>query len=161
MFPPVTTVIPIFVIFYYLKLLDTRIGLIIIFTAFHIPLAMWILRSFFQGIPKEVQESAVLDGCSPLDVLMRIIVPLSIPGLLASGVLTFILTWNEFLFALVLTSFEAKTIPVAIATFVESEGRIQWGSMAALGTIAISPMVVFMVFMHKYLIKGLTAGALR
>ena len=103
----------------------------------------------------------MLDGCSPLGVLSRIILPLSTPGLLASGVLVFVLSWNGFLFALVLTSFEAKTAPVAVASFLESEGMIQWGSAAALGIIAIFPVVLFTIFMDESLIKGLTAGAFR
>lgn len=161
MFPPVTTLIPIYLMIKHLKLLDTLLALVLIYAAFQVPLVLLILRDFFQQVPQEIRECAYLDGCSSRQVFLRIVLPLSINGILAAGILSFVLSWNEFLFALVITSYDAKTAPVALATFIETEGVIQWGIIAALGICTIMPMLLFMVFMHKFLIKGLTLGSLK
>ncbi|MBD3306457.1 ABC transporter permease subunit [candidate division KSB3 bacterium] len=161
MFPPVTTLIPIYLMLKFLQLLDTHLGLILIYAAFLIPLVLLILREFFGQVPKEICECARLDGASSFQVFLRIVLPLSINGLIAAGTLCFVEAWNEFLFALVLTSFTAKTAPVVLATFVENEGMIQWGALAALGVCTVLPTVLFMIFLHKFLIKGLTLGSLK
>ncbi len=161
MFPPVTTLIPIYLIVRYMHLLDTHISLILIYAAFLLPLVILILRDFFQNVPSEICDCARLDGCSNLQLFIRVVIPLSINGILATGILCFVEAWNEFLFALVLTSFKAKTAPVILGTFIENEGMLQWGALAALGVCTIMPTILFMVFLQKFLIKGLTLGALK
>jgi multiple sugar transport system permease protein len=161
MFPPFTTLIPIYLMVKYVRLMDTHIALILIYIAFLLPLIMLILREFFNNVPKEICECARIDGCNHRQIFTRIVVPLSINGILAAGVLAFVNAWNEFLFALVLTSFRAKTAPVALGTFVEGEGMIQWGQLGVLGLCTILPTILFMVFMQKFLVRGLTLGALK
>jgi multiple sugar transport system permease protein len=161
MFPPFTTLIPIYLMVKYARLMDTRIALILIYMAFLLPLILLILREFFAGVPQEICECARIDGCNHRQIFTRIVVPLSINGILAAGVLAFVNAWNEFLFALVLTSFRAKTAPVALGTFVEGEGMIQWGQLGVLGLCTILPTILFMVFMQKFLVRGLTLGALK
>ncbi|QPM67937.1 carbohydrate ABC transporter permease [Atribacter laminatus] len=161
MFPPVTTLIPVYLIIGSLKLLDSRLALILVLTSFQIPLVMLILRGFFEGIPSSIMESAELDGCTPWRVFISIVLPLAKPSLFASGILVFVMNWNEFLFPLVLTSVDAVTLPVAVASFLESEGMIQWGAVSALASTAIIPIIVFGIFMNKFLVKGLMAGSFK
>jgi multiple sugar transport system permease protein len=161
MFPPFTTLIPIYLMVKYARLMDTRFALILIYVAFLLPLVLLILREFFSNVPAELCECARIDGCNNFQIFLRMVLPLSVNGLLAAGVLCFVNAWNEFLFALVLTSFRAKTAPVALGTFVEGEGMIQWGQLGVLGMCTILPTILFMVFMQKFLIRGLTLGALK
>jgi multiple sugar transport system permease protein len=161
MFPPFTTLIPIYLMIKYARLMDTHIALILIYIAFLLPLVLLILREFFGNVPVEICECARIDGCNNFQIFLRMVLPLSVNGLLAAGVLCFVNAWNEFLFALILTSFRAKTAPVALGTFVEGEGMIQWGQLGVLGMCTILPTILFMVFMQKFLIRGLTLGALK
>lgn len=160
-YPPVTTLIPIYFMITRLGLFDTKIGLILVYVGFEIPLVTLCLRVFFSEVPKAIQESAVIDGCSMLQVFYRIVLPLSSPGIVAAGVLIFILNWNEFMFALTLTSFEAKTAPVALMAFMETESRVHWGVIAALGTATMTPVLVFSLLFGRFLVRGLTLGALK
>lgn len=161
MFPPITTLIPIYLMVKYAGLLDTHLALILIYASFQVPLVLLILRDFFSQVPKEISECAYIDGCTPWHVFLRIILPLAKNGIVAAGILCFVEAWNEFIFALVLTSFKAKTAPVVLATFVENEGTLQWGSMAALAVWTVMPTLLFMLFLRKFLIRGLTLGALK
>lgn len=161
MFPPFTTLIPIYLMIKYARLMDTHISLILIYMAFLLPLILLILREFFSGVPSELCECARIDGCNNFQIFAFIVVPLSVNGILAAGVLAFVNAWNEFLFALVLTSFRAKTAPVALATFVEGEGMVQWGQLGVLGMCTILPTILFMAFMQRFLVRGLTLGALK
>jgi multiple sugar transport system permease protein len=144
-----------------LGLLDKKILLILAYTAFQLPLALYVLRNFFGMIPVEIQESAELDGCSPLGVLIRIILPLSGPGLLAAFILTFVFNWNEFLFALVATSFDARTAPVVLTVFLESESSLHWSELSTLGFCMTFPVLIFTIFLNEYLIKVLLAGSVK
>ncbi len=161
MFPPVTTLIPIDLMLKGLGLIDTRTGLIVLFTGFQIPLAMWIMRTFLDEIPRELAGSAALDGASWLTIVGRIILPLSGPGVLSAIILSFIFNWNEFLFPLVVTSFNARTGSVAIMTFAGGYKRLQWGPLATLGVVMTIPVVLFVLAFRKSLVRGFTAGALR
>ncbi len=161
MFPPFTTLIPIYLMVKYARLMDTHIALILIYLAFLLPLVLLILREFFNNVPVEICECARIDGCNHFQIFYRIVVPLSVNGILAAGVLCFVNAWNEFLFALILTSFRAKTAPVALGTFVEGEGMVQWGQLGVLGMCTILPTILFMVFLQKFLIRGLTLGSLK
>jgi multiple sugar transport system permease protein len=158
---PVTTLIPIYWGISYFHLQDTKIGLILIYVSFQLPLVVYILRSFINEIPLEIRESASLDGCNDLKVFHKIVLPLAKPGIVAAGILVFVFNWNEFLFALVLTSFRSMTAPVAIMAFIESEGILQWGQVAVLGVTMILPIIIIMIFFNKYLIKGMMAGAVK
>ena len=153
MFPPVTTLIPVFLMVRFLGLLDNPLGLILPYVSFQIPLVLLIMKKFFEQLPYELFESAMLDGCTPLGAFARIAVPLSTPGLVASAILCFTLCWNEFLFGFVLTSSAARTAPVALATFTELR-KIQWGSIAALGLGTIAPVLIFVGALHKYWWRG-------
>jgi len=161
MFPPFTTLIPIYLMVKYAHLMDTRISLILIYMAFLLPLILLILREFFKGVPADLFESARIDGCNNFQIFSLIVIPLSVNGIVAAGVLAFVNAWNEFLFALVLTSFRAKTAPVALATFMEGEGMVQWAQLGVLGMCTILPTILFMAFMQRFLVKGLTLGALK
>ncbi len=161
MFPPVTTLIPIQLMLKELDLIDTRTALIILFTGFQIPLAIWVLRTFFDEIPRELAESAAIDGASLATIVARIVLPLSGPGLLATFILAFIFNWNEFLFPLIVTSFHAKTGSVAIMSFAGGYKKLQWGSLAVLGVVMTLPVILFVVAFRSALIRGFTAGALK
>jgi len=161
MFPPFTTLIPIYLMVKFARLMDTHIALILIYTAFMLPLIILVLREFFSTVPTEICECARIDGCTNFQILTRMVLPLSVNGIVAAGVLAFVEGWNEFLFALVLTSFRAKTAPVALGTFVEGEGMVQWGQLGVLGICTILPTILFMAFLQKFLIRGLTLGAIK
>ena len=161
MFPPITTLIPIYLAVKLLNLVDTHLALIMIYASFQVPLILLILRDFFNQVPREITECAYIDGCSSWMVFYRIVLPLAKNGIVAAGILCFVEAWNEFIFALVLTSFNAKTAPVVLATFVENEGSLQWGALAALGVWTVMPTLLFMLFLKKFLIRGLTMGALK
>ena len=161
MFPPVTTLIPIQLMLTDLDLIDTRTGLIVLFIGFQIPLAIWVLRTFFDEIPRELAESAAIDGASLWSIVRHIILPLSRTGLLAAFILAFIFNWNEFLFPLIVTSFNAKTGAVAIMSFAGGYKKLQWGSLAVLGVVMTLPVIIFVVAFRAALIRGFTAGALK
>jgi multiple sugar transport system permease protein len=118
------------------------------------------MLGFFQGIPKELEDAAVVDGCNFFQRFTKIIFPLSAPGLVATTILSFILAWNEFLFAVILTQKDAKTVPVFIAGFITDRG-MDWGEMTAVGTIFVLPVIILAWFSQRYLIRGLTLGAVK
>ncbi len=161
MFPPVTTLIPVYMIEGKWGLADTRIGLILPYISFQIPLIIWIMNEFMFQIPKEIEESAALDGCTAGKMFRYINVPLSMPGITASGILAFIYNWNELMFAVILTSYNARTLPVILKAFTESEGSLQWSAASAIGVITLLLIVLFFLLMNKYLVKGLVAGAVK
>ena len=161
MFPPVTTLIPIQLALKTLGLIDTKTALIILFTGFQIPLAIWVMRTFFDEIPRELAESAALDGASLLTIVVRIMFPLAGPGLLAAFILSFIFNWNEFLFPLIVTGLNAKTGSVAIMAFTTGYKKLQWGSLAVLGVVMTVPVIIFVLAFRATLIRGLTTGALK
>lgn len=160
MMPPVATIIPIYIIMKKVRLLDTPWALIIIYLSFNLPFVVWMMKGFFEDIPRAIEESALIDGCSEFAVFRKIALPLVAPGLAATAVLIFIFSWNEFLFALILTGTRAVTLPVGIIGFMKETG-INWGYMAAGGMLALVPVVIFTILVQKHLIKGLTMGALK
>ena len=160
MMPPVAAIIPIYIIMRNLGLLDTPWSLVITYLTFNLPFAVWMMRSFFREIPREIEESALVDGCSIFRSFRSIALPLVAPGLAATGILTFIFSWNEFLFALILTGSKAVTLPVGITGYMKETG-INWGYMTAGGALALIPVIVFTVLAQKHLVKGLTMGALK
>ena len=158
--PPVTALIPLFLSFNSLGLIDTRPGLILIYIALNIPFATWMLKAYFDGIPVELEQSAQIDGCSRIQSLIHILIPLAAPGMVAVAIFVFRIAWNEFMFAFIFTSTNARTMPVRIAETV-GELQIYWTDMAALTVILMLPALLFSFFMQRNLVKGLTAGALK
>jgi len=161
MYLPMTSTIPLFLVTKQVGLLDTKTALIIIYTAFQLPLAIYILNSFFRAIPNEIRESAEMDGCTPFSFFLKILLPLARPGIIATSILVFVFMWNEFLYALVLTSVNAKTATIALSAFKESEGMIHWPQLSALGFCMMMPVLFFIVFMNKYLVHGILAGSIK
>jgi multiple sugar transport system permease protein len=156
--PPVVLALPFLVLYKALALLDTRIGLILIYTLTVLPIVIWIMRDQFNSIPIELDEAAFVDGLSVWGAFIRIALPLALPGMVAAFILSLVLCWNEYFFAALLTSTDAKTLPVMVASQTGSQG-INWWSMAALSTAAIIPLVLVGIFLERYIVSGLTAGA--
>jgi multiple sugar transport system permease protein len=160
MAPPIAFIVPMFALMTALRLLDTYWALIIMYTGMNLSFAVWILRGFFLDIPRELEESALVDGYTRWQVFTRIALPLVKPGLAAVAVLSSIFAWNEFLFALILTQQNAKTISIGITGFSTSMG-IRWGQFMAVGFVAILPILVFTFILQRYLVRGLTFGAVK
>jgi multiple sugar transport system permease protein len=156
--PPVVLALPFLVLYKALSLLDTRLGLILLYTLTVLPIVIWIMRDQFNSIPVELDEAAFVDGLSVWGAFFRIILPLAVPGMAAAFILSVVLCWNEYFFAALLTSTDAKTLPVMVASQTGSQG-INWWSMAALSTAAITPLVIVGVFLERYIVSGLTTGA--
>jgi len=156
--PPVVLALPFLVLYKELSLLDTRIGLILLYTLTVLPIVIWIMRDQFNSIPIELDEAAFVDGLSIWGAFIRIILPLALPGAAAAFILSLVLCWNEYFFAALLTSTDAKTLVVMVASQSGSQG-INWWSMAALSTAAIAPLVLVGIFLERYIVSGLTAGA--
>ncbi len=158
--PPVVLALPFLVLYKSLALLDSRIGLILLYTLTVLPIVIWIMRDQFQGIPVELEEAALVDGLGIWGAFMQIVLPIALPGMVAAFILSLVLCWNEYFFAALLTSTDAKTLPVMVASQTGSQG-INWWSMAALSTAAIMPLVIVAIFLEKYIIKGMAAGAVK
>ena len=161
MFPPIVTVVPLFLMMRDVRLLDTTAALIIVYTAFNLPFVVWMMRGFFAELPRELEEAAMVDGDSRLGALVRVVLPLVVPGLAATSVFCLIVSWNEFLFALVLTQTDAAmTLPVGIAGRV-TQYEIKWGVMSAAGVVAMLPILIFALAVQRYLVRGLSLGAVK
>lgn len=159
-FPPIAAILPLYMFLRELRVLDTYWALIAANTLFNLPLAILMMRSFFAEVPRELDEAALVDGCTLWDAFLRIALPVSIPGILATGIFCFITAWNEFLFALVLAGGNVKTIPLAASGYV-AERDIFWGPMASVGVLASIPMIIFGLAIQKYLVRGWTHGAIK
>ena len=160
MLPPIVIIISLFFIFSKLKLIDSVFGLILIYSSFIAPFVIWMMRAYFVTIPKDLEEAAMIDGCNRIGALFRIMLPLSVPGLVANGILSFLMAWEEFLFALILTTRNAKTITVAIAEFTEKQ-YVDYGMMATGGVLGAIPPIIITLIFGKYIISGLTSGAVK
>ena len=160
MMPPVAVAIPMFFIYKDIGLMDTHIGIILIHALMNLPLAVLLLKSFFDDIPREIDESAIVDGASRWTIFRRIILPMAKGGIAATAVLCFIFSWTEFIFVLTLTQTGLKTVPVVSSSFVTSTGTA-WGNMAALGVAAMAPAFLFILLVQKQLVRGLTLGSLK
>jgi multiple sugar transport system permease protein len=158
--PPALFVVPFLMIYAAFHLIDTYIGLILVYTMINIPFAVWIMRDFFDTLPVDLEESARVDGASRWQAFLRIVFPLSAPGLVSVAVFSFIFAWNEFLFAIMLTNFEAITLPVLIAGQNSTRG-IQWWSISALALIAAVPVIVMSLLLQRFITRGLVAGAIK
>ncbi len=161
MFPPIVTAVPLFLMMRDLRLLDTITSLVLVYTAFNLPFVVWMMRGFFRELPRDLEEAAMVDGDSRLGALVRVILPLVTPGLAATAVFCLIVSWNEFLFALVLTQTDAAmTLPVGIAGRV-TQYEIKWGVMSAAGVVAMIPILAFALAVQRYLVRGLSLGAVK
>ncbi len=160
MAPPIAFIVPMFVLIKAVGLLDTWWALIIMYTGMNLSFSVWILRGFFLDIPIELEESALVDGYTRFQVFTKIALPLVKPGLAAVAVFSTIFAWNEFLFALILTQQNSKTIPIGITGFSTAMG-IRWGQFMAVGFVAILPILIFTFFLQRYLVRGLTFGAVK
>lgn len=160
MAPPIAFTIPYFLAYRWMDLLDTRLGLIIIYLTFNISLVIWLMRSFFDACPRSLEEAAWIDGASMWNGFTKIILPISAPGIAATAILCFLYSWNDFFFALILTRNHAMTAPVAVVNFMNYEGW-EWGKIAAGGTMVMLPVLVASIAVRKYLVQGMTAGAVK
>lgn len=158
--PPVVLALPFLVLYKELALLDTRIGLILLYTLTVLPIVIWIMRDQFASIPTELEEAALVDGLGIWGAFLTIILPIALPGMVAAFILSFVLTWNEYFFAALLTSTHANTLPVMVASQTGSQG-ISWWSMAALSFAAILPLIAVGIALERYIIKGMVAGAVK
>lgn len=160
-FPAILLLVPIYILINRLNLVGTYAGVIIPHLIQTLPFSIWLLRSFYSMIPKDLEEAAMLDGASNFGAFIRITLPLAAPGVLSTALFAFILSWNEYLFASVIaTNDSVKTLPVGISTFIASFD-IRWGEIMALGTITTIPVIIFFGIMQKYFVKGIIAGALK
>ena len=161
MIPEVSLILPLFIIASSLQLINKPIVLIITYMSFALPYAIWLMAAYFQTVPVELEDAARLDGCSRLGILFRVVMPISVPGLISTAMFVFLLSWDEFFFALIFTStLAAKTVPVAIAEFI---GRyvVNVNGMMAGGILAAVPPVVIALIFQRYIVSGMTAGAVK
>lgn len=160
MFPPVASAIPLFLIFRQLKWIDTYWALILCNTIFNLPFAIWLLKGFIEDLPVELEESALIDGTSVFGAFWRITLPLISPGLVTALLFTFVFTWNEFMFALLMTRRTVRPLTVMIQSLAGGH-EILWAQIAASGVIAIIPGILLVIFLQRYIVRGLTMGALK
>jgi multiple sugar transport system permease protein len=158
--PPIAIVIPLYVLFRRLNLTDNLGTLVFSYLSFAIPIAIWILVGFFRDVPRDLEEAALIDGATQWQALWKVIYPMVTPGLAAAAILIFIGCWNEFLYAVILTGRESKTVPVAIASFISNKD-ILWGRIGAAGTLMLLPVTIFALSVQRYLVQGLSKGAIK
>jgi len=160
MIAPISIVIPVFLIYMWLKILDTYSGLILVYLTFNLPLVIWLTKTSFDEVPAEIETAAQIDGASTMNIFVRISIPLGMPGIIAAAVLTWIFAWNEFLYALILTQRNAQTITVGISSFFRYE-LVEWGALAAASNVVAVPVIILSLLVGKHMIRGLTKGALQ
>jgi multiple sugar transport system permease protein len=156
--PAVAVAIPFFVMFNYLRLLDTYVAVIITYITFTLPFAVWLLRGFFVAIPRELDEAALTEGYSRQEILWKIVFPLAKPGIIITAIFSMIFAWNEFLFALVLTRAYTMTTPVALSTFLQGF-LVEWGPLFAATMVTTLPFIIAVIILQKHIVRGLTLGA--
>ena len=160
-FPYVLILIPFYILMSNLNLVDTHVGLILTHTSLTLPFALWMLTGYFNAIPLELDQAALIDGCSRLGVLFRILYPVALPGLVVAGFFAFVVSWGDYLFVSILSqSNETQTLPIGLQTFMTSL-RVQWGLITAGTVVAIVPTVIFFSIVQRRLVSGLTAGAVK
>lgn len=160
MFPIVLLIIPLFIIMKNLGLLDTHLGLILAHSTFSIPFATWMMISYFDAIPRSLDEAAMVDGCTPIGAMVRVVLPLTVPGIIATGIYIFITSWNEYLYASILGGQNVRTLTVAIQTLV-GEYEIAWGLLTSGGVMGALPVTLLFMLIQKRLVAGMTQGAVK
>lgn len=161
MLPPIAVLIPMFMLFDALGLKNTTTSLVLAYTTFSLPLVVWVMRSFFEDLPLEVEESSTMDGASRWQTFFYIVLPLSRPGLVAISILCLLLAWNDFMFAAVLTNNATQTLPVLLASYSTADSGVDWGQMAAAGMLVVAPVLIISIFAQRHLVAGLSAGAMK
>jgi multiple sugar transport system permease protein len=161
MLPPIITIIPLFPAVNALRLNDTHILLILLYAAFYVGIASWIMRAFIAALPRELEEAASVDGAGLARVLFRVVLPLAAQGMVAVAIFVVVFAWNEFVFALVFTTTRARTAPVTIAEMLSTVEGVQWGVVFAAATVQLFPVLLLVWLLQRYLVAGLTAGAVK
>jgi multiple sugar transport system permease protein len=160
MFPIMLLIIPLFIMMKVLNLMDTYFALIIAYSTFTIPFSVWMMTSFLNAIPTELDKAAQIDGCTRMGAMVRVILPVVMPGVLSTGIYIFITAWNEYLYAAILTNSSVRTIPIALQNMI-GEYQIEWGLLTAGGVLSALPVIILFFFIQKQLISGMTAGAVK
>ncbi|WP_010269029.1 carbohydrate ABC transporter permease [Paenibacillus senegalensis] len=160
MAPPIMVVLPFYLTYSQLNLLDTTSGLVIVYMLINLAFVVWMMKGYFESIPEALEEAARIDGTSRLGAMLRVTLPLSAPGIASASIFCFIMSWNEFIFALILSGESTKTVPVAVTSFITFEG-IRWGEIAAAGTLIVLPVLIFGIAIQKYLVQGMTMGSVK
>ena len=160
MLPPIAVVIPIYLMYQRLGLLNNYIGLIALYIMFNMAFAVWMMKGFFDEIPRELDEAAMVDGYSRMGAFRKAVLPQALTGIAATAVFCLIMAWNEFLFAYILSGFDTRTVPVALAR-IRGESGINWGTITATEVIYIAPVIIFTFFLQKYLLRGITFGTVK
>lgn len=161
MLPPIVVTLPLFPVVNWLQLNDTHAILILLYAAFFVSLATWILKTFIDQIPRELEEAAEVEGASVLQRLLKVVLPLSVHGMVAACVFVVVFSWNEYVFALIFTSNTAKTAPLVLSEISGALEGVQWGVLFAAASVQLVPILVFVVVVQKFIITGLTAGAVK
>lgn len=160
MIPPIVIVFPVFLLYVKLGLVDTYLGLIVLYTAFNLPYVVWMMRGYIQEIPLELEESALVDGCTRWQVFVRVVWPMARSGLFATAVFTFVFAWNEFIFALVLTRSAVTTFPVQVTHYFGGQSNF-WAKIAAMSVLGTVPIFIAVAFLQRYLVRGISLGAVK
>lgn len=160
MFPLILLIIPLFIIMRKLGILDTHLALILAHSTFSVPFATWMMISYFNAIPRSLDEAAMVDGCTAMGAMVKVVLPLTLPGVIATGIYIFITSWNEFLYASVLAGNEVRTLTVAVQTLI-GEYEIAWGLLTAGGVVGALPVTILFMLIQKRLISGMTQGAVK
>ena len=160
MIPPIAVVFPVFLIYVYFGLVDTYGGLILLYTAFNLPYVIWMMRGYIADIPLELEESALVDGCSRWAVIWKVVFPMVRSGLMATSVFSFVFAWNDFIFALVLTRTEVITFPVQLTHYFGGQSNF-WGKIAAMSVLGTLPIFIAVTLMQRYLVRGISLGAVK
>ena len=159
-YPKITVALPYYLLMRQWHLLDTRVAIILAHVSLTVPFVVWLMLGFFEEFPREIERSAMLDGCGPARRFFQIVLPLTTPALASAGILTALLSWNEFLMASAVGPNAARTLPVRMAGYITDKGT-QWGDMSAMGTVIVLPMMLFALATQRWLVRGLTAGAVK
>lgn len=160
MIPPMGIIIPFYMIFNYLSLTDRYVSVILIYLTTVLPFVTWLMMGFFQGVPTEIEEAALIDGCSRIDTFLRICLPVVKPGIATCAMFAFMMSWNEYFYAVIMTGNSTKTAPIYIQSFVSSSGT-NWGSLCAASVLVVLPILVFTIFCQRSLVRGLMGGAVK
>lgn len=160
MIPMIALAVPVYIWAFNLGILDTRLVLVLTYTTFNLPFVIWLMRGYIKQLPPELEEAALVDGCTRLGALFRVVVPMVAPGAAAASIFCAIFSWNEFVYALVLTGTRARTVPVAAASFITLIG-VQWEMVFAAVVVIAAPVVIFTLLLQRYFVSGLTMGALK
>ena len=160
MIPPIAIVFPLFLLYVWLGWVDTYHGLILLYTAFNLPYVIWMMRGYIEDVPAELEESALVDGCTRWQVLIRVVFPMVRTGLFATAVFTFVFAWNDFIFALVMTRSEVTTYPVQVTHYFGAQSNF-WAKIAAMSVLGAAPVFVAVAFLQRYLVRGISMGAVK